>query len=118
MGATLSLLSALGAGAEGEAKMSDGLSLSIFTIEVDRIPILAVQVKKHSEAEAIVADEHVRNQLSLLRSGGKPLCDDFSIFRIRLARPDEREIYYKNPASLLTGNGQLVVVLVDLDDPF
>ena len=115
MGANLSLLLALGAGIGSEAQMNDGLSLSIFTIEVDRVPILAVQVKKHSEAEAIVADEHVRNQLSLLRSGGEPLSDDFSIFRIRLARPVEKEIYYKNPASLLTGNGQLAVVLADLD---
>ena len=95
--------------------MNDGLSFSIFAVEVDRVPILAVQCKKHSEAEAIVADEHVRNQLSLLRSGGKPLGNDFSIFRVRLARPDERMTYYKNPASLLTGNGQLVVVLIDLD---
>jgi hypothetical protein len=50
--------------------MSDGLSLSIFTIEVDRKPVLAVQGRKHSEAEAVLADQYIRNQLSLLRCGG------------------------------------------------
>jgi hypothetical protein len=97
--------------------VTDHLSLSIFTIEADRRPVLAFQCHKHSDAEAILADKDIRHQLSLLRSGGKPLCDDLSIFRLRLAHPSEREIYYKNPASLLTGNGQLAVILVDLDDP-
>jgi hypothetical protein len=96
--------------------MTDGLSLSIFTIEVDRKPVLAVQGRKHSEAEAVLADQYIRNQLSLLRCGGKPLCDDFSIFRIRIARPNERELYYKNAGSLLTTNGHLAVLLVELDE--
>jgi hypothetical protein len=97
--------------------VTDPLSLSIFTIEADRRPVLAFQCHKHSEAEAILSDEYIRHQLSLLRSGGKPLRDNLSIFRLRLAHPSEREIYYKNPASLLTSSGQLAVVLVDLDDP-
>ena len=97
--------------------MNDQLSLSIFTIEVDRKPIFAIQSRKHSEAEAILADENIRHQLSLVRSGGKPLCDDFSIFRVRLARADERALYYKNAPSLLTGSGELAVLLVELDEP-
>ena len=97
--------------------MTDHLSLSLFTIEADRRPVLALQCHKHSEAEAILADKDIRHQLSLLRSAGKPLCDDLSIFRIRLARTTEREIYYKNAESLLTGVGQLAVLLVQLDDP-
>jgi hypothetical protein len=97
--------------------MSGRLSLSIFTIEVDRKPIFAIQSKKHSDAEAVLADESIRNQLRQVRSVGKPLCDDFSIFRIRLARADERALYFKNATSLLTENGQLAVFLVELDDP-
>jgi hypothetical protein len=97
--------------------VSDRLSLSIFTIEVDRKPIFAIQARKHSEAEAVLADKSIRDQLRLVRSGGKPLCDDFSIFRIRLARADERVLYFKNATSLLTENGQLAVFLVELDDP-
>ena len=96
--------------------MSDGLSLSIFTIESDRRPIAAVPGKKQSEAEAILNDEYLREQFRLLRSGGKPLCDDFSILRLRIARPEERALYYENVSALLTANGHLAVLLVKLDD--
>ena len=97
--------------------MSDLLSLSIFTIEVDRKPILAVQCKWHSEAESLFSDEALQNQLRLLKADGRQLRDDFSIFRIRLARQNEREMFFRNEASLLTGNGQLAVLLVALDGP-
>lgn len=30
----------------------------------------------------------------------KPLCDDLTIFRIRLARENEKALYYKNSSSL------------------
>ena len=40
--------------------MNDQLSLSIFTIEVDRKPIFAIQSRKHSEAEKVLADENIR----------------------------------------------------------
>lgn len=96
--------------------MSGGLSHSIFTIETDRNAVLAVQFRKHSDAEAILTDEALLNQMRLVRSGGKPLYDDFSILRIRLARENERALYYEGAASLLTSNGQLAVLLVELDD--
>ena len=97
--------------------MTERLSLSIFTIEADRHPIFAVQCRKHSEAETFLADEGLRDQLGLVRSEGKPHCDDLSIFRIRLSRQDERTKYYENAASLLTSNGHLATLLVKLDDP-
>jgi hypothetical protein len=46
--------------------MNAGLSPSIFTIEVDRNPVLAYKPKKHSEIQQDIADEHIRNQLSAL----------------------------------------------------
>ena|SRR5664279_4490862 len=97
--------------------MSDSNPPSIFTIEVDRKPVFAIQCRKYSEAEAVLAGENIRAQLSSFRSGGKPLCDDFAIFCVRLARADERTLYYKNATSLLTENSQLAVFLVELDDP-
>jgi hypothetical protein len=36
--------------------MSETLSLSIFTIEADRKPLLAFAAKKHQDAEAFCAD--------------------------------------------------------------
>lgn len=95
--------------------MSETLSLSIFTIEADRNPVFAVQCRKYSEAEAILTDGVLLAQVSLAQSGGKPICDDFSIFRVRLARKNERTLYFQGDSSLLSSNGLLAVLLVKLD---
>ncbi len=90
-------------------------SLSILVIEVDRKPIFAVQFRKHSEAEAVLIDEALLDQMRIVRSDGLPLLDDFSVLRVRLARENERAVYFENASSLLTSNGQLAVLLVELD---
>jgi hypothetical protein len=95
--------------------MTGGMSLSIFTIVVDQQPVVAFGCKKHSEAEAICADERIRAKLSSMRSGGKPLLDDFATPLVRLARSDERAVYYEQSASRLNDSGMLMVYLVDLD---
>lgn len=95
--------------------MTGELSMSVFAVEIDRVPIFAIRGKWQSQAEQVLADEGVREQLRRLRSGGKPLCDDFSIFRMRIARPDERRRYFENKDRLLTTDGGLAVLLVDLD---
>jgi hypothetical protein len=65
--------------------MIEPLSLSIFTIEADRKPVIAFAVKKFEEADTFFRDERVRTKLRSANSGGVPLCDDFAILRIRLA---------------------------------
>jgi hypothetical protein len=50
-------------GLKAIAKMSDRLSFSIFTIEVDGKPTLAFGAKRYSEAEAICGD-HMGCELS------------------------------------------------------
>jgi hypothetical protein len=97
--------------------MTDSMSLSIFTIVMDHKPVIAFGCKKHSEAEAVCADERVRAKLSSLRSGGKPLLDDFATPHVRLARPDERALYYEQSASRSNDSGMSMVYLVDLDGP-
>jgi hypothetical protein len=97
--------------------MSDGLSLSIFTIEVDRHPVVAFACRKHSEAEQICADERVRAKLRPMNSGGKPLCDDFAILRVRLARADEKAIYNEKAAAKSNDSSMLMVYLVEIDSP-
>jgi hypothetical protein len=69
--------------------MNHRLSLSIFTIEVDGKPTLAFEAKRYSEAEAICGDEGLRAKLSLLKSGGVPLCGDNALLDVRLAHPDK-----------------------------
>jgi hypothetical protein len=94
--------------------MRNALSLSIFTIEFDRQPVVAFACRKHSEAEEICADERVRAKFRLITSGGKPLCDDFSIPRVRLARADERAIYNEKKSD---DGSVLMVYLVEIDSP-
>jgi hypothetical protein len=72
--------------------IAEELSLSVFTIEVDRKSVVAFAARKYSEAEAICADERIRDKLSSARSGGKPLCDELAILRLRLANPDEKKV--------------------------
>jgi hypothetical protein len=103
--------------AGGETEMRDALSFSIFTIEFDRQSVVAFACRKHSEAEEICADERVRAKLRLITSSGKPLCDDFSIPRVRLARANERAIYNEKAAARSNDSSMLMVYLLEIDSP-
>jgi hypothetical protein len=52
-----------------------------------------------------------------MNSGGKPLCDDFAILRVRLARADERAIYNEKAAAKSNDSSMLMVYLVEIDSP-
>ena len=95
--------------------MSETLSLSIFTIEADRKPVLAFAAKKYEEAETFFRDERVRTKLRSVSSGGIPLCDDLSILRIRLANADERARYREKLTASSIGD-HAAVFLVDVDE--
>ena len=97
--------------------MTEAFSLSIFTIEADRKPILAFAAKKHQEAEAFRADERVLTKLRSVRSGGVPLCDDNSILRVRLATSDERARYHDRTKQRPSMENRAAVFLVDVDEP-
>jgi riboflavin biosynthesis pyrimidine reductase len=97
--------------------MSDRLSLSIFTIEVDGKPTLAFEAKRYSEAEAICGDEELRAKLSLLKSGNVTICGDNALLDVRLARSDEAA-FYRHAADASQSNDDLLLVyLVELDEP-
>jgi hypothetical protein len=91
----------------------DGLSLSIFTVEADRKPLLAFAAKKHQEAEAVCLDQRVRTKLKSVRSGGVPVCDDYSILRVRLAKADERARYHER---VTERSSFPAVFLIDVDE--
>ena len=95
--------------------MSETLSLSIFTIEADRKPLLAFAAKKYQEAEAFCADERVLTKLRSVKSGGVPLCDDHSILRVRLATPDERARHHDRTKNRPSLENRAAVFLVDVD---
>jgi hypothetical protein len=92
--------------------MSEPLSLSIFTIEADRKPIMSFAAKKHQDAVAFFSDERVRARLQLATSGGAPILDDRSILRVRMANAAERVRYQEKTARMAKPG---VVFLIDLD---
>jgi hypothetical protein len=94
--------------------MSAPLSLSIFTIEADRKPVLAFAAKKYEDAEVFFRDERVRTQLRSVSSAGVPLCDDLTILRLRLANTAERARFRDRTATGAPG-GSATVFLVDID---
>jgi hypothetical protein len=94
--------------------MSDPLSLSIFTIEADRKPILAFAAKKYDEAETFFRDKGLRTKLRLTTSGGVALCDELTILRLRLANAAERDRFREGMASTAAGDSD-GVFLVDID---
>ena len=94
--------------------MIEPLSLSIFTIEVDRRPVLAFAAKKYEEADAFFRDERVRTKLRSASSAGVSLCDDLSILRIRLANSDERA-RYREKASANSRGDPAAIFLIDID---
>jgi hypothetical protein len=95
--------------------MSETLSLSIFTIEADRKPLLAFAAKKHHDAEAFCTDERVLTKLRSARSSGVPLCDDNSILLVRLATSDERARYHERTKYRPSMENRAAVFLVDVD---
>ena len=94
--------------------IDDKLSLSVFTIEVDRKPVISFAARKYSDAEAICADQRIRDKLTSVRSGGKPLCDELATLRVRLSNPDEKN-RYKVQTSARSADAGRPVYLVDLD---
>jgi hypothetical protein len=95
--------------------MSETLSLSIFTIEADRKPLLAFAVRKHQDAEAFRSDERVLAKLRSVKSGGMPLCNDHSILRVRLATSNERARYHERTKNRPSTDNRAAVFLVDVD---
>jgi hypothetical protein len=95
--------------------VSDNLSRSVFTIEVDGRPVLMFSVRFYADAQAICADGRIRQKLSSASSGGKPLCDDIATMRVRLARPEEKAKYLEEAATQSRETGLVVVYLVKLD---
>jgi len=95
--------------------MSDRLSLSIFTIEVDGKATLVFEAKRYSDAEAICGDEGLRTKLSLLKSGDVPICADNAHFNVRLARPDEAAVFKQAVGASQFNDDLMLVYLVEVD---
>jgi hypothetical protein len=95
--------------------MSDRLSLSIFTIEVDGKATLAFEAKRYSDAEANCGDEGLRTKLSLLKSGDVRICGDHSPLKVRLAHPDEAAVFKQAVGASQSNDDLTLVYLIEVD---
>ena len=95
--------------------MSDRLSLSIFTVEVDGKATLAFEAKRYSEAEAICGNEGLRAKLTLLKSGDVPICGGNALLDVRLAHPDEAAFYKQAIGASQSTSDLMLVYLVEVD---
>jgi hypothetical protein len=94
--------------------IDDKLSLSVFTIEVDRKPVIVFSARKYSDAETICADQRIRDKLSSTHSGGKPLCDELATLGVRLSNAEEKK-HYRKQAAARSADAGLPVYLVEID---
>ena len=64
--------------------MDRGFSFSIFTIEINGRPTLALQARRHRDVERLCEDGRLRTRLSTITSHGTPLCDASGTMKVEI----------------------------------
>ena len=95
--------------------MHHRFSFSIFTIEINGRPTLALQAKRYKDAERLCEHGRLRTELSTMTCHGTPLCDERATMKIRLATAEEAVLYWQATQSNVPSSENNVVYLVDLD---
>ena len=97
--------------------MNHRFTLSIFTVEINGTPTVALQAERHKDAESLCEQDRFRTDLSIstLTSNGSPLWDASAIMKVRLATPAEAVLYRQATQTTEPSDDISVVYLVDLD---
>ena len=96
--------------------MDHRFTFSIFTVEINGRPTLALQAKRHKDAERLCEHGWLRTKLSTIMSHGTPLCDASATMKVRLATAEEAILYRRATQSTEPSSETNVVYLVDLDE--
>jgi hypothetical protein len=96
--------------------MDQRFSFSIFTIEINGRPTLALQAKRHRDAERLCEEGRLRTTLSAIRSHGAPLCDENAAMKLRLATAEEAVLYRQATQSTEPSSDTNILYLVDVDE--
>ena len=67
--------------------MDHRFTFSIFTIEINGRPTLALQAKRYKDAERLCEHGRLRTTLSAITSHGAPLCDESATMKVRWLPP-------------------------------
>ena len=95
--------------------MANRFSFSVFTIEINGRPTLALQAKRYKDAERFCEQGRLRTELSTMTSHGTPSWDDSATMKIRLATAEKAVLYWQATQSSEASSDTTVVYLVDLD---
>jgi hypothetical protein len=95
--------------------MNHRFTLSIFTVEINGTPTVALQAERHKHAESLCEQDRFRTNLSTLTSNGSPLWDAGAIMKVRLATPAEAALYRQATQPTEPSDDINVVYMVDLD---
>jgi hypothetical protein len=98
---------------EGTDQMDDRFTFSVFTIEINGRPTLALQAKRHRDAERLCEHGQLRTKLSTITSHGTPLCDASATMKLRLATAEEAALYRRASQSTEPSSDTHIVYLVD-----
>ena len=93
----------------------DRFTFSVFTIEINGRPTLALQAKRHRDAERLCEHGRLRTKLSTIASGGAPLWDASATMKVRLATAEEAVLYRQATQSTEPSTDTNIVYLVHLD---
>jgi hypothetical protein len=96
--------------------MDHRFTFSVFTIEINGRPTLALQAKMYRDAERLCEHGRLRTTLSTITSHGVPLCDESATMNVRLATAEEAVLYRQATQSTEPSSDTNVVYLVDLDE--
>lgn len=94
--------------------MSMALGL-VYTIEVDGKPTVAFEATSLREASELCCEEWLRADLSVLKSGGSPLCNSIAILKVRVANDAETHLYRSAEEVVQASDDLVLAYLVDLD---
>jgi hypothetical protein len=101
---------------EGRDQMDNRFSFSVFTVEINGRPTLALQAKRYKDAERLCEQGRLRTELSTMTSHGTPLCDERAAMKIRLATAEEAVLYWQATQSSVPSSDTNAVYLVELDE--
>ena len=94
--------------------MDHRFTFSVFTIEINGRPTVALQAKRHKDAERFCEHGRLRTELSTITSHGTPLCDASATMKVRLA--EEALLYRRATQSTEPSSDTNIVYLVDVDE--
>ena len=73
--------------------MDHRFTFSIFTMEINGRPTLALQAKRHADAERLCEHDRLRAKLSTITSHGTPLCDASATMKLRFRLMPKKQFF-------------------------